>query len=57
MKSNAKWLYDETVQVGTDYQDISALSPDKWPFLLRKYLTTCTSLHTRKASPANPGGR
>jgi len=23
MKSNAKWLYDETVQVGTDYQDIS----------------------------------
>jgi len=23
MKSNAKWLYNETVQVGTDYQDIS----------------------------------
>ncbi len=23
MKSNAKWLYDETVQVGTDYQDVS----------------------------------
>jgi len=23
MKSNAKWLYDETIQVGTDYQDIS----------------------------------
>jgi putative AdoMet-dependent methyltransferase len=23
MKSNAKWLYDENVQVGTDYQDIS----------------------------------
>ncbi len=23
MKSNAKWFYDETVQVGTDYQDIS----------------------------------
>jgi ubiquinone/menaquinone biosynthesis C-methylase UbiE len=23
MKSNAKWLYNETIQVGTDYQDIS----------------------------------
>jgi hypothetical protein len=23
MKSNTKWFYDETVQVGTDYQDIS----------------------------------
>ncbi|MDD5474861.1 MAG: class I SAM-dependent methyltransferase [Candidatus Methanoperedens sp.] len=23
MKSNAKWFYNETVQVGTDYQDIS----------------------------------
>jgi putative AdoMet-dependent methyltransferase len=23
MKSNAKWLYNETVQVGTDYQDVS----------------------------------
>lgn len=23
MKSNKKWFYDETVQVGTDYQDIS----------------------------------
>jgi ubiquinone/menaquinone biosynthesis C-methylase UbiE len=23
MKSNAKWLYNEIVQVGTDYQDIS----------------------------------
>jgi hypothetical protein len=23
MKSNAKWLYNETVKVGTDYQDIS----------------------------------
>lgn len=23
MKSNANWLYNETVQVGTDYQDIS----------------------------------
>ena len=23
MKSNVKWFYDETIQVGTDYQDIS----------------------------------
>jgi hypothetical protein len=23
MKSNVKWQYNETVQVGTDYQDIS----------------------------------
>lgn len=23
MKSNMKWIYDETVQVGTDYLDIS----------------------------------
>jgi len=23
MKSNMKWFYDEAVQVGTDYQDIS----------------------------------
>ena len=23
MKSNQKWFYDENIQVGTDYQDIS----------------------------------